>query len=86
MYYQILYTRLKTQVEEGLVTDDRDMAGILNQQYCSVFTRENTADMPESERLYMGLRLCLTCHFRRKFLCKKLKNLNTTAAPDTDGV
>ena len=37
--------------EEGLVSDDKEMAGILNAQYTSVFTSEDLNNMPEPETL-----------------------------------
>ena len=40
--------------ENGLVTDSKEMAGILNAQYTSVFTMEDTASMPEPEYLFTG--------------------------------
>ena len=39
---------------EGLVSDDKEMAGILNAQYTSVFTRGNNTNMPEPECLFTG--------------------------------
>ena len=38
--------------EEGLVTDDKGMAGMLNAQYTSVFTMEDTVSMSEPEYLF----------------------------------
>ena len=40
--------------EDGLVTDDKEMVGILNPQYTSVFPCEDTTSMPEPELLYTG--------------------------------
>ena len=31
-------------------TDDKEMSEVLNQQYCSVFTREDLANMPDVEQ------------------------------------
>ena len=64
-----------------MVTDDRDMAGTA---LCS--RREETTDMPESERLYMGDETLSDISFPKENVCKKLKNLNTTAVPNPDGV
>ena len=36
-----------------LVTDDK-MADILNNHYCSMFTREDMSSMPNVEKLYQG--------------------------------
>ena len=37
-----------------MVTDDKEMAGILNAQYTSVFTSEDLNNMPEPEILFTG--------------------------------
>ena len=40
--------------EDTLVTDDKQMADILNIHYCSMFTREDRASMPLVETLFQG--------------------------------
>ena len=37
-----------------MVTNDKEMEGILNAQYTGVFTREDTAKLPEPEGLFTG--------------------------------
>ena len=37
-----------------LVTDDQSMAEILNDFFCSVFTQEDTSNVPEAEQRYFG--------------------------------
>ena len=36
----------------GMVTDDKEMAELLNDQFCTVFTRERV-ERPENEQLFM---------------------------------
>ena len=37
------------------MTDDECMEDILNDFFCSVFTREDTTDVPNAEQLYHGV-------------------------------
>ena len=39
--------------DREIITDDRQMCEVLNQQYCSVFTREDLANMPEVEQNFL---------------------------------
>ena len=39
---------------ERVVTEDKEMADMLNSYFCSVFTQENLTDMKEPEQLYRG--------------------------------
>merc|ERR1712030_23581 len=43
-------------LKEGdeLVTDNKKMAEILNNWYCSMFTRENLQQLPEAEQIFTG--------------------------------
>ena len=36
--------------DREIITDDKQMCEVLNQQYCSVFTREDMANMPDVEQ------------------------------------
>ena len=36
--------------DREVITDDKQMCDVLNQQYCSVFTKEDLANLPEVEQ------------------------------------
>ena len=72
--------------EEGLVTDDKEMAGILNAQYTSVFTSEDTTSMPEPELLYTGGNPLNVVRFEREEVEKKLRKVKSSGAPGPDGL
>ena len=44
----------KPKLEKRKVARIIEMAGILNAQYTGVFTREDTANLPEPEKLFTG--------------------------------
>ena len=71
---------------EGLVTDDREMAGILNAQYTSVFTSEDSTNMPEAEVLFTGEDRLTDMRFGVEEVKKKLKNIKADGAPGPDRV
>ena len=75
-------------LEDGdkLVTDNKDMAEMLNSWYCSVVTRENLLEMPEAEQLFTGESPLISVKFMSKLVHKKLKELNPNAAPGPDGL
>jgi ribonuclease P/MRP protein subunit RPP40 len=70
--------------EEGLVTDDKGMAGMLNAQYTSVFTSEDTTNMPDPEFLYTGDDPLSEVRFEREEVEKKLRNIKASGAPGPD--
>ena len=72
--------------EGGMVTDNKEMAGILNAQYTGVFTREETGDLPEAEILYTGDEPLTDIRFEREEVEKKLKNIKQSGAPGPDKV
>ena len=72
--------------EEGLVTGDREMAGILNAQYTSVFTSEDTSNMPEAEVLFTGEDRLTDMRFEVREVEKKLKSIKADGAPGPDKV
>ena len=71
---------------EGLVTSDKEMAGILNAQYTSVFTREDTTHLPEPECLFTGDDPLCEVRFEEGEVVKKLKNIKAKGAPGPDKV
>ena len=60
------------------------MAGILNAQYTSVFTRGNTTNMPEPECLFTGDDPLTEVSFKREEVEKKLKKIKASGAPGPD--
>ena len=72
--------------EGGLVSDSKEMAGILNAQYTGVFTREDTGDLPEAEKLYTGNEPLTDIRFVSKEVETKLRNIKQTGAPGPDKV
>ena len=72
--------------EEGLVTDEKEMAGILNAQYTGVFTREETAHLPAPEFLFTGEGALSEMRFEERQVVKKLKGIKPTGAPGPDKV
>ena len=72
--------------EEGLVSDDKEMAGILNAQYTSVFTSEDLTNMPEPEVLFTGDDPLTDVRFEREEVEKKLKSIKASGAPGPDGL
>jgi hypothetical protein len=71
---------------DGLVSDDGEMAGILNAQYTSVFTMEDTTSIPEPEILFTGDDPLREVRFLGGEVEKKLKNLKVAGAPGPDRV
>ena len=72
--------------EDGLVTGNKEMAGILNAQYTRVFTREDTTHLPEPEHLFGGDMPLTEVEFRKEDVEKKLRNIKATGAPGPDKV
>ena len=71
---------------EGLVSDDKEMAGIVNAQYTSVFTSEDLTNMPEPEVLFNGDGRLTDMRFGVEEVKKKLKNIKADGAPGPDRV
>ena len=72
--------------EDGIVTDDEEMARLLNLQYCNVFTREREDNMPEPEILYRGDDPLCDITFSSEDVRRKLGGLKPSTAPGPDGV
>ena len=68
------------------MTDDTEMADMLNNYFCSVFTHEDLSNMKEPEQLYMGDRPVEEVGFTGEKVKKKLSALKPSAAPGPDGV
>jgi hypothetical protein len=75
-------------LKEGdeLITDNKKMAEILNNWYCSVFTRENLDQVPEAEQIFTGEDPLVSVRFTPEAVREKLKNLNPNSAPGPDGI
>ena len=72
--------------EGGMVTDSKEMAGILNAQYTGVFTREATGDLPQAETMYVGEEPLTDIKFEEEEVERKLRNIKQTGAPGPDKV
>ena len=72
--------------EEGLVTGNQEMAGILNAQYTSVFTSEDMTNLPDPEVLFTGEDRLTDMRFEVEEVERKLKNIKADGAPGPDRV
>ena len=71
---------------DSIVSDSAQMATVLNNFFCTVFTDEDTSNLPAVEQLYMGENPLSTVHFNRDDIKKKLLKLKKTAAPGPDNL
>ena len=69
-----------------LVTDDKEMADILNMHYCNMFTREDKSTMPRVETLFQGEGILSTVDITQEKVKVKLKKLKPSSAPGPDKV
>ena len=69
-----------------LVTDDKEMADILNSLYCSMFTREDMSSIPTVEVLHKGEDKLTSVKFTKEKVSAKLRKLKPTSAPGPDKV
>ena len=91
-FYSYMKKRTSNQVTVGplkdssgqLVTDDECMADILNDFFCSVFTREDTTDIPDAEQLYHGMEPLEFVQITPAQVQKKLSSLKPNSAPGPD--
>ena len=67
-----------------LVTDDEKMAEMLNEFFCSVFTREDCSRVPEAEQLFEGEEPLESIEFSVEAVRKKLQQLRPNSAPGPD--
>ena len=74
------------KVEDEVVADSTKMASILNTWYCSMFTEEDTSNMPEAENLCKVGQELDSVEFTAEKVEKKLKKLRPTAAPGPDKI
>ena len=89
------YVRSKTKVKKGIsdlkrkdgsvAYSDEDKAEELNSFFASVFTREDSANVPEPETKYHGDKL-VTVTVTTEEVLKKLKKLNPSKSPGPDGM
>ena len=70
---------------DRLVTDDKEMAELLNSAFCSFFTAEDTTNLPEAEHPFQGQPLT-SVTFSMEKVRKKLRKLKPSAAPGPDKV
>ena len=67
-----------------LVTADENMAEMLNNFFCSVFTREDTSTIPEAEQRFLGMQPLESVHITAQTVQKKLEKLKPNSAPGPD--
>ena len=67
-----------------VTTDDDKMAGLLNDFFCSVFTREDCSNMPEAEQLFTGDTPLETTEITEVKVKEKLEKLKPSSAPGPD--
>ena len=72
--------------EDGLVSGNKEMAGMLNAQYTSVFIREDTTHLPDPEHLFRGDHPLSEVRFTSEEVRKKLRKIKATGAPGPDRV
>jgi len=92
-FYAYANSKLKTKQgvadltdgEGNTATNNKDKADTLNRFFCSVFTKENTQNMPtcEQRRVRSELR---NIDFTRESILKRLQSLNPTKSPGSDGM
>jgi len=69
-----------------LVTSDQKMSELLNDYFASVFTKENTTDLPAVKSVYTGEENEKLCNFliSPQMVLDKLKKLKMNKAPGVD--
>ena len=67
------------------VTDDQEMANLLNSAFSDVFTREDTANIPRSDRMEMNSILS-TVNISVVTVKKKIRLLRTVSVSDPDSL
>ena len=67
-----------------LITDDDKMAELLNDFFCSVFTREDCSNMPDAEQLFTSDIPLETVEITEVTVRKKLEKLKPSSAPGPD--
>jgi hypothetical protein len=71
--------------EKKIVTDNKEMAEILNQFFYSVFTKEDLSYIPEAE-VESVKRIMRPVHVTKLEVEKKIRNLRREAAAGPDGI
>ena len=67
-----------------ILADDENMAEILNDFFCSVFTREDVSVIPEAEQRYHGADPLVNVHITATKVQIKLEKLKPSSAPGPD--
>ena len=72
--------------DNKLVTDSKEQANVLNNWYCSVFTREDTSQVPEAAEVFQGNDTLEDMVITRDRVKKKLLALKPKSAPGPDKI
>ena len=74
--------------DKVVITDDKEMCEVLNQQYCSVFTREVLNNLPEVEKVfhYSEDHELQDIKFTKDKVKEKLAKLKPSSAPGPDQI
>ena len=91
-FYSYMKKRTSNRVGVGplkntsgkLVTDDQSMAEILNDFFCSVFTQEDSSNVPEAEQRYFGGQPLESFVISAAQVQQKLTKLKPNSAPGPD--
>ena len=70
---------------KSVIANDKEMADILNQYFCSVFTKERTTHIPEVEEMVMDKTL-ETITITEEKVYKKLESLKVGKTLGSDGI
>ena len=70
--------------DDKIVADSSQMATVLNEFFCTVFTDENTETLPHVEQAFTGDDPLVTVQFSSDEVKKKLLKLRKSAAPGPD--
>ena len=91
-FYNYIKSKTKTKatvgplkIDDDIITDSQDIATALNEFFTSVFTVEDTSEIPTPDYIASGANLS-EVHFTADNISKKISNLKPHTAPGPDGI